>query len=578
MKRRDFIDYFGLLGAGVVLTPLFIAGCQGGNEPRKEEPDRDKSWLDKLLGENDLAVSQLLDKQVEDALNHNYGGLPDDYQIFHPGSAAGFIQRLTVSYISENSAYFHLDHLVVRMEHTLEFLLKRQHEDGTIDLLTTNFHSTPDTGFVVEPLALSYKLLLRDNQAATQKLRASMEEFLQQAGEALKVGGIHTPNHRWVVSMAMSRLHELFPDQGYVQRIDQWLSEGIDIDSDGQYTERSTAVYSPLTDRCLITMARLLNRPHLLDPVRRNLDMTLNYIHPNGEIATEASRRQDQYLARTPLAYYYPYRFMSVKEPNAEFGAMVQLLEANLGATGLSNFLPYLIEDPEIATDYPVGQIPDDYALFFKDSSLVRIRRGNYDATILGSNSALFTMHNQNAVIQAVRMASAFFGKGQFIADAIIQDGDQYILTQKLEGPYYQPIDKELIAADGNWEKMPREKRPKSEIQTIEYRLEIKEVQEGFQLDFVSEGTDNVPVTIEISMRKGGKIEGGEHIEDVPDAYFLAQEKLTYRMEESGIEISGALKQHAWTQLRGAEPRIEGTTLYLTGFTPFRHQIIFKVI
>jgi hypothetical protein len=192
----------------------------------------------------------------------------------------------------------------------------------------------------------------------------------------------------------------------------------------------------------------------------------------------------------------------------------------------------------------------------------------------LAKNPALFTLHRGNVVLQAVRMSSAFFGKGQFVADELIIEDGTYRLIQELEGPYYQPIATELIASDGSWEKMPKDKRQQSEIQKMTYSLEIVEIDDGFQLDFLAEGTDNVPVAIEVSFRKGGELQGAESIGEIEDAYFIKDGPITYENEGQAVQVTGAIHQHAWTQLRGADPKIEGTSIYFTGYTPFKHRLL----
>ena len=46
-------------------------------------------------------------------------------------------------------------------------------------------------------------------------------------------GGFHTPNHRWVLSAALSLSLELFPDMDGLEVVEQYLAETIDINADG---------------------------------------------------------------------------------------------------------------------------------------------------------------------------------------------------------------------------------------------------------------------------------------------------------------------------------------------------------
>jgi hypothetical protein len=43
-------------------------------------------------------------------------------------------------------------------------------------------------------------------------------------------------------------------------------------------------------------------------------------------------------------------------------------------------------------------------------------------------------------VINAVGFATSFFGKGQFVPDACVEVGSQYVFRQSLSAPYYQPL------------------------------------------------------------------------------------------------------------------------------------------
>jgi hypothetical protein len=231
-----------------------------------------KELLSQLIRLNDESIPKVLTRQLVDKKSMYYGVVYDNDSVASPIGTANLIQSLMCSYVSRESKYYQSKEMLQRMTIAARGLLNIQHEDGTIDLLSTNFHSTPDLGFTIYPLALAYSIMLQNNQLRFAELPSLLKQYLLKAGQALSVGGIHTPNHRWVVSGALAWLNTFFPNPAYKARVDQWLAEKIDIDPDGQYHERSTAVYTPVTNRSLLDIAQKMHYDYLYDVVRKNLD------------------------------------------------------------------------------------------------------------------------------------------------------------------------------------------------------------------------------------------------------------------------------------------------------------------
>jgi hypothetical protein len=214
--------------------------------------------------------------------------------------------------------------------------------------------------------------------------------------------------------------------------------------------------------------------------------------------------------------------------------------------------------------------LPDDFARPFPGSDLVRIRRGMVSATILGGNSCVLSFHKGEAVLEGVRLASAFFGKGQFVADRLEVEADRYVLTQSLTGPYYQPLPPEARHPDGAWDPADRARRRQSEVQPLVSRLVIREAAGAFEIDVDVAGTDRVPLAIELGFRRGGALAGVEPLPGAPDAFLLREGAGAYRVGGETIRFGPGRAEHTWTDLRGALPRLDALSVYVTGFTPFR--------
>jgi hypothetical protein len=190
----------------------------------------------------------------------------------------------------------------------------------------------------------------------------------------------------------------------------------------------------------------------------------------------------------------------------------------------------------------------------------------------LGANPTFFTLSKGNAVLASVRLASAFFGRGQFKSKNIEKSGDSFVLKWEFHWGYFQPLPENQkpnydIPFDED-----RKRRRQSERQSLIAQVTISESKGMFMLDFDLQGTENVPLAIEFAFRKGGNLNGVEKLND-PGTYLLKEATAKYSFENDVIEFGPGKAEHSWTAIRGALPKPDGECVYVTGFTPFRHSI-----
>lgn len=519
-----------------------------------------------LIARNDDYLDSMLRRQITDPQHPFRGAVPDDFNLPHPGTGSGILESGTAALVTAGSRHHRSGELKQRLELAAAMMRRFQADNGNSLLLTTNFNSTPDTAFLTYGMAGSAHIA---RQAGAREIEALTHEWRRRAVHGMTTSGVHTPNHRWVVCSALALLHALEPDPAAVRRVDQWLAEGIDIDEDGQYTERSTGTYNPVTNRALIVTADRLNRPALLEPVRRNLAAMMYLMHPNGEVVTEISRRQDQGTRVTMGAYWFALQYMAVKDRQPQWGALARQ-HADRGAL---RSLSTLLQFPSLRGPVPAGPLPDNYEKLFPALQVARIRRGPSSATLMLANDSRFLqVRRGDAVIEAIRFATAFFGKGQFVPQQGSKQGNSYVLTQKLDAGYYQPFDPPRRITTETYDNT-RELRRRTEVCTMEHRATVTETGKGFRVRIQAHGTEWVPVAVEIHLRDGMQVEGASPAPKVADAWLLSQGHATIRAGRDALRIGPGRADHGWTQLRGALPKAAGPSIYLTGYTPFDHTL-----
>ncbi len=84
-------------------------------------------------------------------------------------------------------------------------------------------------------------------------------------------------------------------------------------------------------------------------------------------------------------------------------------------------------------------------------------------------------------------------------------------------------------------------------------------------------------MALEINFKAGGKFAGVSPAPDAEDAYLLPSGFGSYTLGEDTIRFGPGVGEHRYTQVRGAEPRAGGPSVYLCGYAPFDHTLDFEL-
>lgn len=589
ISRSSFLKTSSLALAAT-LTPKKILG-----EVNEEEINIDESIIARLVKGNDKSVEKLLSDINEPQKYQNYRNL------------SGFFSSLAAAYCHEKSFYFKSKEALNGLEKIIEKLFKYQYPNGTLDA-GGNRQSPPDTAFVLEQLCASAEIFNKYNFKEIASVKQKLKKFLLNAGEGIRAGGVHTPNHRWVISSVLAQLYSLFKDQKYVERIDEWLAEGIYQNDDGNYPERSRG-YSIVESNAFIHIAEKLNRPKLFEIVKKNLVANYYYKETNGELVSLDSRRQDQYKSISIAYEYLLYRYMAIKENDGFLAAVTREIESleEFNYLVLDSALPLFMASSILSTELPKSQkLPINYTKHIKQSDLVRIKRGDNTASIFAGHDqpfiiasgrscipTFFTFRKRFAILEYARLSTSFFKTGYVRGDGLKKEGNKYILSEKKEAYYYHPLPKERLNRNGDyeltesldgryWSKLDFNFRPKTTL-TLESKITIEEIDNSFKIDLDVNGAENVEVTLDLCFRKGGVIEGGIPSPEEGE-FFLENGNAKYSYGNDSIEVGPGKLEH--TNLGNLDGELysthfgsikgKGEHLFITGLVPFKHSITIK--
>jgi len=533
-----------------------------------------------IMGAAESFVKNALAVQVLDDSDPNCGGFQcSEILVCEPWTTANVFTTMTILFLNSDSQYYRSSELFQKMKLALRFVIRSQYDDGTMDTyFSGEMRAASSVAFVMHSLVKAYKLFSRES--ADGETLDLLEAFLRKGAEAVKSKPVFTATQRWVAASALVEFDKLFLDHSAVAKAEDYLSDSIDINHDGLYSERSPT-YSMISNAMLLNIAKKLNKPYLIEHVRRNLNFSLYNFYPNGEVVTEYSLHPEA-ESGMPQGYGV-WKEMSIVDHNGYYASAGDLVldvflrnmtdgvvhqyinnsdpdYRKAGSSSLfctANIGELLLIEDEFNNDAVHRlPLPSHYKKVFSDSNIVRIKNSRTSATIMGNNSILLSLHNGQAIIDGFRIKYTYYGHQDFLPKKLEVAARSYILRDWFN----------------KWE--PDSAFGKAEPVEVDLRIlaEFTPLEKGLDIDISATGQKGVPLQVEFGIRKQGVIivNGSEYNTKTTDLVAMEGEDAIIKAGDDRLTIKGGVIQHRiYSDDAGWTVNLSTTRLVMMPLTPF---------
>ncbi len=519
-------------------------------------------------------------RQILDANHVDCGGfvsLRDGCASPDHASSALDLSSACAAFLAEGSVLEGDDELFDRILPAIEFQRRRQRPSGRIDLVSYNWDSPPDTAFTIQsfsPVVETARRRAEEGDARAREIADNLGEYVRSAAKGVIGKGFQTANHRWVVCSALSQATALFPDLGAMEYVESILAETVDINDDGQYTERSSGGYDAVCNRSLRYMADYLEMPELLEPVRRNLDLLTHLLHPDGTVFTAQSGRQDRDTRVVPAGLTDSFYDMARRDGNGMWASVADMLFDRGGAAAGSVWLlhPFLLK-PEYCEDTLEREpILDDFRRTYPVAGLWCVKRKMLSATAAVGTTSAFSMRSGEANLKALKISGTYAGTAKFragefkaAADSVelIHHGGE-VSTHEYELPLGRPVPYGTFG-DARKERESWTPPPMNQV------LKVTEVKNGFDLHLRTEGgLDRVPFQMEFCFDGPGEWETDSQVARVVSGQtaILKSGYGVFRRGSDAIRIGPGGSAHRMWEMRDTHMDTESFRILITLESP----------
>jgi len=478
--------------------------------------------LPAIVAHTRAKVERLLAAQCRDPSSRNDGGfLWDDTG--YADSRNSIIDGMTLlaAYVSpEVPEHYGSADLLVRIRALLGFMGRRQRPNGTVMLGASAAPSCAEVGFTLPGVCAVYERLRDADLPGRDDLLAGLGAYVQRGAAACRTLRPHTANHRWTACAGpLACVDDLFPDPANGVRIDEFLADGLDLDTDGLWFEERSPNYNQVANWGMLYLADHRGLRSCLDAAYANYRTILRFIQPNGEADTTFSHRQDRGAAQRPWGDYWLARRLAVEYQDGELATAADLLLARLTPEVLE-FIPLLLlaTEPRLrCEEIPRRPLPLRTELRCTSQQIWRWRDDQVAATVIADRGGHFwdvtygrwgapqrsntvmSLHHGQAIIDGIKLTWGA-GSGGFRPERITYDDDGTTrLTYRDHGQdhvaHYRPRE------SWEWTTLPYD-------QSAELRI-TRLANGGFRLDWVVEGEAEVPINLQFLLRENCQLQSG---------------------------------------------------------------------
>lgn len=527
-----------------------------------------------LLTRLDAHIERLMARQVLDECSGDYGGFMED-DLHVESRQCGFdLSALACGYVTKDSAHYLSERVKAALTAALAYLRAHQRPGGCVDLLSCNVASAPDTAFMINAVLNAWWLLERCEDARAAWLRPALLRLIDSAASGIAAGGFHTPNHRWAIAACLLHCAKITGRRELEARARAYLREGLDINEDGEFAERSAGNYNQVNDDQMLRLYMATGDRTFLHAAEKNLEMMYCYIDPDGSVFTNNSTRQDM-GKKIYLDTYYPLYLMAGYFLGREdFGAMAEWIYQDCRRRGTwPDGVEWLLLLPQM--DGFGAQTPFEppflrYDRLFEHSDIARVRRGGFSLTLMRGKPN-FLYFQSGALPLYMAIYQNLCDQRNFVPETLQRTERGFRLSGRAPVWYYQPFDQKPQTSD--WWRMDNAARERLTAEGLHTLVEAELTEEGVRLHIRTQGVDRLPVRVEIGLLPGGRIRT-QHFTQL----MRAGEQVT--ILDGDIEITGprgdalaigpAFGSHdIRARMGGAYPLSDACyTVLLTGYTP----------